>query len=88
MDQLQFNFGDPTPKAGSDGLKNSAKSLIMALQLISISQISTQKYLSALFDDFKMAKIYRPIGGRLRNHSDQPGAVITFLLNSKEKNYF
>ena len=44
MEQQQYGFSDSTTGAGSDRLQNSAKSLLSALQLISISQISTQKY--------------------------------------------
>ena len=42
MEQQQHGFSDSTPRAGSDGLQKSAKSLLIALQLMSISQISTQ----------------------------------------------
>ena len=44
MEQQQHGFSDSTPRAGSDRLQNPAKSLISALQFMSISQISTQKY--------------------------------------------
>ena len=44
MEQQQHGFSDSTPRAGSDRLQKSAKSLLSALQLMSISQISTQKY--------------------------------------------
>ena len=43
MEQQQHGFSDSTPRAGSDRLQKSA-SLLCALQLMSISQISTQKY--------------------------------------------
>ena len=39
MEQLQQGFSDSTPKAGSDGLKKSAKRFIRAIELIYISQI-------------------------------------------------
>ena len=52
MEQQQHGFSDSKPKAGSDRLKKSAKSLITALQLMSISQISTQKYGLGHFDPF------------------------------------
>ena len=52
MEQQQHGFSDSTPKAGSDRLQKSAKSLISALQLMSISQISSQKYGSGHFDPF------------------------------------
>ena len=44
MVQLQHGFSDSTSRAGSDRLQKSVKSLHSALQLMSISQISTQKY--------------------------------------------
>ena len=52
MEQQQQGFSDSTPRAGSDRLQKSAKSLLSALQLMSISQISTQKYGSGHFDPF------------------------------------
>ena len=68
MEQLHKGFSDSPPKWQ---IKKSAKSLLTALQLISISQISTQKYGSGHFEPFKIARKFRPIGGRLMNHSDQ-----------------
>ena len=47
MEQQQHGFSDSTPRLGSDRLKKLAKSLLSTLQLMSISQISTQKYGSA-----------------------------------------
>ena len=44
IEQQQHGFSDSTPRAGSDRLQKSAKSLLSALQLMSINQISTQKY--------------------------------------------
>ena len=41
MKQQQHGFSDSTPRAGSDRLQKSPKSLI---QLMSISQISNRKY--------------------------------------------
>ena len=52
MEQLRQGFSDSTPKAGSDRLQKSAKSLLSALQSKSISKISTQKYGSGHFDRF------------------------------------
>jgi len=53
MEQLQQGFSDSTPqRAGSDRLQKSAKSLLSALQLIFISQISTQQYGSDNFYPF------------------------------------
>ena len=54
MDQQQHGFSDSTPRAGSDTerLQKLAKSLLSALQLMSISQISTQKYGSCHFNPF------------------------------------
>ena len=40
----QQGFSDSEPRAGCDRLQRSAKSSLMALQLMSISQISTQNY--------------------------------------------
>ena len=70
MEQQQHGFSDSTPRVGSDRLQKTAKSLLSALQLMSIYQISTQKYASGHFDLFLNRKKIRPIGGRLRNHSD------------------
>ena len=53
MEQLQHGFSDSTPREGSDRLQKSAKSLLNALQLLSISQTSTQKYGSCNFTRFK-----------------------------------
>ena len=53
MEQQQHGFSDSTPRAGSDRLQKSEKSFLSALQLMSISQISTQKYGSVHFDPFK-----------------------------------
>ena len=50
MKQQQHGFSDSTPRAGSDRLQKSAKSLLSALQLMSISQVRTQKYGSGQFD--------------------------------------
>ena len=52
MEQQQHGFSDLTPRAGSDRLQKQAKSLLITLQLMSISQISTQKYGSGHFDPF------------------------------------
>ena len=52
MEQQQHDFSDSTPRAGSDRLQKLAKSLLSALQLISSSQISPQKYGSGHFDPF------------------------------------
>ena len=55
MEQQQHGFSDSAPRAdseSSDRLQKSAKSLLNALQLLSISQIITQKYWSGHFDPF------------------------------------
>ena len=52
MEQQQHGFSDSTPRAGSDRLQKSAKILLSALQLMSISQIITQKYELGHFDFF------------------------------------
>ena len=44
MKQQQRGLGDSTPRAGSDRLQKLVKSLLSALQLMSIRKISTQKY--------------------------------------------
>ena len=52
MEKQRHDFSDSTPRAGSDRLEKSAKSLLSALQLKSISQISTQnkgQVISTLF---------------------------------------
>ena len=79
MVQLQLGFSDSTQKAGSDE--------ISAFQLISDSQISPQKYRSRHLDPFYIQTKYRPIGGRLKNYSDQSEAVLRFptLLFSEFK---
>ena len=41
MEQKQHDFSDSAPRAGSDRLEKSAKKLLSALQLMSISKIST-----------------------------------------------
>ena len=71
MEQQQHGVSDSMPRAGRDRLQKSAKSLLSALQLMTISQISIQKYGSGHFDPFLITRKIRPIGGRLRNHSDQ-----------------
>ena len=52
MEQLQKGFSDSTPKVGRDMIYKTAKSLLCTLQLISISQVSSQKYESGHFDPF------------------------------------
>jgi hypothetical protein len=52
MEQQQHGFSDSTPRLGSDRLKKLAKSLLSTLQLMSISQISTQKFGSVHFELF------------------------------------
>ena len=52
MEQQQHGVSDSTPRASSERLQKSAKSLLSALQLMSISQFSTQKYWSGHFDPF------------------------------------
>ena len=69
MEQQQRGFSDSTPGAGNDRLQKSAKSLLSALQLMFISQTSTQKYGSGHFDPFLITRKICPIGGRLRNES-------------------
>ena len=63
MEQQQQGFSDSTPRAGSDRLQKSTKSLFSALQLMSICQINTQKYGSGHFDPFLITRKIRPIGG-------------------------
>ena len=52
MEQQQHDLSDSTPRAGSDRLQKSAESLHSALQLMSISQISTQRDGPGHFDPF------------------------------------
>ena len=52
MEQQQQGFSDSMPREGADRLQKSAKSLLGALQLMSIRQISTQKYGPGHFDPF------------------------------------
>ena len=52
IEQEQHGFSDSTPRAGSERLQKSTKSLLIALQLMSISQISNQKYGSGHFYPF------------------------------------
>ena len=56
MEKQQHGFSDSTPRAGSDRLQKSSKGLLSALQLMSISQISPQKYGSGHFDLFYIAE--------------------------------
>ena len=55
------------PRADSDRLQKSAKSLLGALQFMSIRQISTQKYGLGHFDPLKTKRKNHPIERRLRN---------------------
>ena len=80
MEQQQHGFSDSTPRAGGDRLRKSAKSLLSAFQLMSISQISTQKYESGHCDPILITRKIRPIGGRIRNHSDQSEHVLGILI--------
>jgi len=52
MEQQQRSFSDSPQWAVSDRLQKLAKSFLSALQLMSISQIRTQKYGSGHFDPF------------------------------------
>ena len=52
MEQQQHGFNDSTPRAGIDRLQISTKSMLSALQSISISPISTQKYGSGHLEPF------------------------------------
>ena len=53
MEQHQHGFSDSTPSAGSYRLQKSANILRGALQLMSISKISTPEYGLGHFDFFK-----------------------------------
>ena len=55
-EQQQHGLSDSTPRAGSDKLQKSTKSLLSALQLMSISQ----KYGSGQFDPFKSQEKFVP----------------------------
>ena len=79
MKQQQHGFSDSTPRAGSDRLQKSAKSLLSSLQLMSMSHIITQKYGLGQFDPFEITSKIRPIGERLRNHSDQSEHILRML---------
>ena len=79
MEQQKHSFSDSTPRVGSDRLQKSSKSLLCALQIMSISQISTQKYGSGHFDPFWIARKFRPIGERLRNHADKSEHFLRIL---------
>ena len=52
MEQLNQSFSGSTPRAGGDKLQKSGKSLLSALQLMSISQIRTPKVLVRSFRPF------------------------------------
>jgi len=89
MEQLRQVFSDLTPKAGSDRSQKSTKSVINALELLSISQISTQKYLSGHLDPFLNCKKFssnrRTSKESFWSIRGSPENVeIIFLLNSKE----
>ena len=87
LEELQQGFSDSIkPKK-----EKSAITLISALRLISISQISTQnsKVIGQVFSTLYIARKYRPIGGRLKYHSDQSGALLRIfkrLANSLNQN--
>ena len=53
MEQQQPRLRDSTPRAGSDRLQKSAKSLLYAICIRINVQISTQNYGSGHFDHFK-----------------------------------
>ena len=74
MNQLQQGFRGSKPRAGSDRLQKLPKSLLSALQLISISQIQSH------FDPFLITRKFFPIGGRLKTHSDQSEHVLRILI--------
>ena len=94
MEQQQHGMSDLTPRAGSDRLLKSSKSLLSALQLMFIlCQINTQKYGSGNFDTFEIAIKIRSIVGPLRNHSDQSEHVprilkLYFCLFQRMKYFF
>ena len=77
MEQQQQGFSDSTPRAGSDRLQKSSK--FSALQLMSISHISTQKYGSDHSEPIYITIKISPIGGRIRNHSVQSEHVLGIL---------
>ena len=79
MEQQEHGYSDSTPRAGSDRLQKLAKRLLSALQLMSISQISTQKYESGHFDPFLITRKFCLIGGRRRIQSDQSEHVLRIL---------
>ena len=56
MEQQQHGFRDSTPRAGHNRSEKSVKSLLSALQFMSISQIRTQKYGSGNFNPFQIAR--------------------------------
>ena len=80
MEQQQHGFSNLTPRAGSARLQKSAESLLSALQLMSISKISTQNYGSSHFGPFYISRKNFPIGGRPRIHSDRSDRPENFQL--------
>ena len=78
MEQQQHGFSDSMLRAGSDRLQKSARSLLSALQLQLQCPIvkSMGHVISTLF---KSQEKIRPIGVRLRDHSDQSKDVLRIL---------
>ena len=93
MEQMQLGFSYSTPKAVSDRIKKSGKSLLSALQLISYSQVGPQKYRVRSFRPFLYSKYISNNRRHLKNHSDQSEAVLRIpklhfnqiLKNDEEK---
>ena len=81
MEQLNQSFSGSTPRAGGDKLQKSGKSLLSALQLISISQIRTPKVLVRSFRPLNCKKISsnRRSSKELRIHSDQSEDFLRIL---------
>ena len=79
MEQLQHGFSDSTPRAGSNRLQKSAKSLLSALKLMSIiSQISTRRQKVWVWS-------FRPFLNRKKKSSNRRTSKESFWFLTNQK---
>ena len=91
MEQQKHSFSYSTQRAGSDRLQKSAKTCLMPLQLMSInSQITNYhpKVRVRSFRPFLNRKKIRPIGGRIRNHSENVEIIFLFISKKIKSHFF
>ena len=67
MEQQQHGFRDLTPRAGSDRLQKSAKSLLSALQLMSISYFGPKSMGQVISTSFEAQEKLNKIS-KINNH--------------------